>query len=101
MKFLIIVGSIIMPIIMLLMQKYGENWRAIFTVAAIIAALIFGDIAAVAIYEIIEDKTVFMTNVHAVFLNSAFLITGAYLGVYAIYQLFLLGLVEYGRIDKL
>jgi len=36
------------------------------------------------IYKIIRDSTVFMTNIHAIFLNPFFLVTASYLGLYVI-----------------
>lgn len=61
--------------------------HVVFNVTALVSKLVFGNIAAVAVYRIIRDQTVFMTNIHAIFLNPSFLITGSYLGLYIIYQL--------------
>ncbi|GIP39017.1 hypothetical protein J31TS4_22970 [Paenibacillus sp. J31TS4] len=52
-----------------------------------LAGWAFGSIAAFAVYDIRRDGTVFMTSVHAVFLNPVFLLAGAYLGVYGLYLL--------------
>ncbi len=90
MKILIILGSIVIPSAMLVMQIIWIKWRIYFNVVAIGSAIIFGDIAALAIYEIIKDNTVFMTHIHAIFLNPMFLITGAYLGIYFLYKLMFL-----------
>lgn len=89
MKIFIILGSIVIPLVMVAIQKYWLKCRIYFNVVSVLSAFIFGDIAALAVYEIIKDNTVFMTNIHAVFLNPLFLITGAYLGVYILYRLML------------
>ncbi|MEX2461206.1 MAG: transposase [Paenibacillaceae bacterium] len=94
MKILIILGSVFTPILMLLMQKYWIKWRILLNVVSILSAFIIGNIAALSIYEIIKDNTVFMTNIHAIFLNPFFLITGSYLGVYFLYRLILVALKE-------
>lgn len=62
----------------------------IFNIIAVISILIFGNIAATSIYQILIDNAVFMTTIHGVFLNPSFLITGGYLGVFIIYRLMVL-----------
>lgn len=94
MKLLIILGSIVIPIVMVVIQKVWMKWRIVFNVVSIGSAVVFGDIAALAIYEIIKDNTVFMTHIHAIFLNPLFLITGAYLGLYFLYRLMLIAAKE-------
>ena len=90
MKLLLVVLSISLPIVMFVMQKYFEKIRILFNIIALLSALIFGNIASLAIYEILKDQTVFMTNIHAIFLNSYFLITGGYLGLYILYRLIIM-----------
>lgn len=90
MKILLIAGSIILPLIMLYTQHHWFRLRIIYDAAAIIALLIFGNIASLSIYQIIIDNTVFMTEIHAIFLNPYFLISGSYIGVYILYQLLLI-----------
>jgi hypothetical protein len=62
----------------------------IFNITAVISTLIFGNIAATSIYQILIDNAVFMTTIHGIFLNPYFLITGGYLGVFIIYRLMVL-----------
>ena len=88
-KLLLIVGSVVIPVIMVVLHKKGTKFQIFFNIAAILAALLFGDIASIAIYNIIKEDTVFMTNIHGLFLNPLFLLTGAYLGVYLLYTLIL------------
>jgi hypothetical protein len=87
MKLLILIGSLAIPLAMTVLKRKWPKISFYLNLFAVISALVFGNIAAFAIYEIIKDKTVFMTNVHGVFLNPLFLLTGAYLGVYLIYVL--------------
>ena len=68
---------------MFFLQKSWMKFRMLFNLSAIVSTIIFGNIASLAIYEIIKDKTVFMTNIHAIFLNP-FLTTGGYLGIYTL-----------------
>ena len=62
----------------------------IFNIIAVISTLIFGNIAATSIYQILIDNAVFMTTIHGIFLNPYFLIAGGYLGVFIIYRLMVL-----------
>lgn len=94
MKTILIAGSIIFPLIMFYSLKFWIRLRLIYNVVAIIAALVFGNIASLSIYKIIKDKTVFMTAIHAVFLNPIFLIAGSYIGIYVLYRLLLLSMEE-------
>ncbi|WP_337189736.1 transposase [Bacillus dakarensis] len=89
MKILIITGSVVIPVIMVVLHRKDSKFQILFTIAAILSALLFGNIASIALYNIIKDDTVFMTNIHGLFLNPLFLLTGAYLGVYLLYSLIL------------
>lgn len=90
MKLLLVVMSILLPITMYVLQRFFRKIRILFNFAAILSTLIFGNIASFAIYEILKDQTVFMTNIHAVFLNPYFLLTGGYLGIYILYRLLMM-----------
>lgn len=74
---------------MLLLQKKSKIARSAFNVLAVLATIIFGGIASTSIYQIIVDNAVFMTTIHAIFLNPLFLVTGAYIGVYMLYRFLL------------
>ncbi|ASK61213.1 transposase [Virgibacillus phasianinus] len=89
MRIFLIAGSIILPLVMFFLQKYRIKFRLIFNLGAILSTLVFGNIASLSIYQIIKDNTVLMTNIHAVFLNPFFLITGSYIGIYILYLLLL------------
>lgn len=89
-KLLIILSSIVVPIIMLLLQYKSNSVHSIWNVLAVFTLIIFGSIASTSIYQIIVDGAVFMTTIHAIFLNPLFLVVGAYLGVFMIYRLLLL-----------
>lgn len=87
MQFLLISLSIIIPLGMYALQLKWTVLRFLYNILAIICSLLFGNIASLAILEVIRNKTVYMTTIHAIFLNTAFLMTGAYLGVFLLYQL--------------
>ncbi|KAB8135763.1 transposase [Gracilibacillus oryzae] len=87
MSYLLIIGSIALPAIMFWAGEKWEKVPFVFNLAALVSLLIFGNLASVNIYQIIKNNTVFMTNIHGLFLNPFFLITASYLGIYLIYQL--------------
>ncbi len=89
MGLVLILGSIFSPIFMFVLQVKWKIWDSIFHLFAILATLIFGNITAIAIYQVLVDGTVFMTTIHGILLNPFFLITGAYLGVFLLYTLLL------------
>ncbi|MFD1452670.1 transposase [Oceanobacillus sojae] len=84
--FLVLI-SILIPLPMYFLRKKWDKLYFIFNLITLVSTLVFGNIVSVSIHQIIKDKTVFMTNIHAIFLNPFFLIAGAYLGIYIIYQL--------------
>lgn len=86
-KIIIIATTLLVPILMLYLQHNSDKTRHFFTAMAVISSIVFGSIAATSIYQIIVDDAVFMTTIHAVFLNPLFLVAGAYMGVFLIYQL--------------
>lgn len=90
----LVLASILLPLIMHFLQIKWISLHFIYNLAAIVSALILGNIASVSIYQIIRDQTVFMTNIHAIFLNPYFLITGSYLGIYILYRLLGITLAE-------
>lgn len=90
MKIALIVSSIFFPLIMFYVQYRWIGFQTLFNVLMLISTLIFGNIASLSFYKIIKNHSVFMTAIHAVFLNPLFLITGAYMGIYLIYRLILL-----------
>lgn len=94
MKFILIIGSILAPVLMIFLQKIKPKLRLLFNLAALISALVFGNISSIAIFEIIKDNTVFMTSIHGIFLNPLFLLTGAYLGIYFMYRIVIWTLEE-------
>ncbi|MED0665036.1 transposase [Bacillus badius] len=94
MKIFILIVSIAFPIAMAFLQHHRETFRTIFNILAIVASLVFGNIAAASIYQILVDNTVFMTAIHGIFLNPYFLASGAYFGVFIVYRLILLAADE-------
>lgn len=95
MKMILVLGSIIFPLIMFYSTTRFKWLNNIYNFVAIIATLVFGNIASVSIYTIIKEKTVFMTAIHAIFLNPFFLMTGAYLGVFILFKLILISIKDF------
>ncbi|WYP28449.1 transposase [Alkalihalobacillus sp. FSL W8-0930] len=79
--------SIIVSTAMYLIQRKWTMFRSIFDIIALLCLLVFSSIAASAIYEVLINHTVFMTNIHALFLNGYFLVSGAYVLMYSMYKL--------------
>ncbi|MFJ8099380.1 transposase [Lysinibacillus sp. NPDC096212] len=94
MKILLVTSSIVVPVVMVYLQHKSDKFKMIFNIVAVISTIIFGSIASTTIYQIIVDDAVFMTTIHAIFLNPFFLVTGAYLGVFIIYRLMIMALEE-------
>ncbi|WJH32452.1 transposase [Paenibacillus aurantius] len=84
MSLLLAVGVVLGPVLLLAAEWIAGRYRWLSDALAWVAAVVFGIIAAQAVYEIRRDGTVFMTNVHKVFENELFLLAGAYLGLYGI-----------------
>lgn len=76
--------TIVIPSLMVYLQLKWATFRLLFNIVGMIAAILFSTIAATSITHIILEDAVFMTTIHAVFLNPLFLLTGAYLGLYLI-----------------
>ncbi|MDQ0901578.1 MULTISPECIES: transposase [unclassified Paenibacillus] len=87
MSIIIVVLSILIPISMLISAWLFTMCRIIYHMLAVGCAYVFGIISVLAIYEILRDETVFMTNIHGIFQNVLFLLSGAFLGCYGIYTL--------------
>ena len=87
MSILIVVLVCILPPFLLAGAWLFPAWRFILDGLAVLAAYVFGIISALSIYQILRDETVFMTNIHAVFQNNLFLLSGGYLGTYGMYRL--------------
>ncbi|MFF6015717.1 transposase [Lysinibacillus fusiformis] len=84
MNVFIIVTIIVIPALMVYLQQKSDKMRLVFNALGVVSAILFGYIAATSITQIILEDVVFMTTIHAVFLNPIFLLTGAYLGLFFI-----------------
>jgi len=69
---------------MVYLQQKSDKMRLVFNALGVVSTILFGYIAATSITQIILEDMVFMTTIHAVFLNPIFLLTGAYLGLFFI-----------------
>ncbi|MCR8645204.1 transposase [Paenibacillus sp. N1-5-1-14] len=85
MGLIIWIGALVIPWLMVIVANRYRTCKLAFAWIGFISIWIAGSIAAVGIYEIVRDQTVFMTNIHAVFLNPLFLGSGAYVGMYVLY----------------
>ncbi|EAZ84341.1 transposase [Lysinibacillus sp. FSL M8-0216] len=84
MNVFIMVTIIVIPALMVYLQQKSDKMRLVFNALGVVSAILFGYIAATSITQIILEDVVFMTTIHAVFLNPIFLLTGAYLGLFFI-----------------
>ncbi|MCR8852432.1 transposase [Lysinibacillus fusiformis] len=84
MNVFIMVTIIVIPALMVYLQQKNDKMRLVFNALGVVSAILFGYIAATSITQIILEDVVFMTTIHAVFLNPIFLLTGAYLGLFFI-----------------
>lgn len=94
MKIIIVALSVMVPLIMYILQINRPRLRKLYHILALIALVVFGNIASLKIYDVIIDNTVYSFEIHSIFLNPLFIITGAYLGVYAIYLLLLISVTN-------
>ncbi|MFJ7920774.1 transposase [Lysinibacillus fusiformis] len=84
MNVFIMVTIIVIAALMVYLQQKSDKMRLVFNALGVVSAILFGYIAATSITQIILEDVVFMTTIHAVFLNPIFLLTGAYLGLFFI-----------------
>ncbi|MDQ0206137.1 transposase [Alkalicoccobacillus murimartini] len=87
MFFVVFIITILLSTMMFVLQKKWTVLVSVFDIVALLCLLVFSSITATAIYEILADNTVFMTNIHALFLNGYFLVSGGYVILYSIYKL--------------
>ncbi|MEC2073393.1 transposase [Alkalihalophilus marmarensis] len=97
MKVLIAAGIVIVPFSMVIIERFWYKGRFLFNCLAYVAFVIFGFIASSAIHTILRDQEVFMTSIHGIFLNTWFLVTGAYIGWYTLYSVLLVTLAEHPK----
>ncbi|MEV5025954.1 hypothetical protein MRBLPE1_001468 [Paenibacillus sp. LPE1-1-1.1] len=71
-------------------SKWSRSACRIFDGLAVAAAFLFFVTAADAVAGTLVHDTVFMTEVHRVFKNPVFLLSGAYLGPYALARIAML-----------
>ncbi|REK75834.1 hypothetical protein [Paenibacillus paeoniae] len=72
-----------------MMLKYERVRRGLDGLACLVTFVFFVAVSGAVMGTLLDD-TVFMTEVHRVLLNPAFLISGAYLGPYGVSRLALL-----------
>jgi len=97
MEIIVAISVLILPFIVLFLYSLLGKWKFIIDVLAVLAALLFAIVSTVAIYQIRRDGTIFMTNIHRLFDNYIFLISGAYLGMYGLFQLIRYSIRQYKK----
>jgi hypothetical protein len=95
MQVLIVLGILFVPLLLCFLHRVWPKLTILLNGFATICFIIFSSIASIGIYTIIRDNTVFMTSIHGLFLNPFFLLTGAYLGLYFIYKLWIATIREW------
>jgi hypothetical protein len=68
-------------------MRLGSGLRRAIDGLAGAALVVSGTIVGAAVIRTLANDTVFMTEVHGVLLEAAFLIAGAYLGIYGVAKL--------------
>lgn len=97
---MIVAGIIVMPLAMTALSIIWRNARTVYHLLAALAAFAVFAVSSVKIVEIIRQGTVYMTDIHGIFVNPFFLIGGAYLGEYAIYRLSAAAWTTYMESDR-
>ncbi|MBP1993318.1 transposase [Paenibacillus eucommiae] len=98
MTILIFLSAVAIPFLLLLLAWGMPAMKLLIDGIAVLSGYVFVIITALAVYQIIRDNTVFMTNIHNVFNNPAFLASGAYLGNYGLYKLLLMFFKQWRRL---
>ncbi|MDF2669593.1 MAG: hypothetical protein K0R67_1899 [Paenibacillus sp.] len=99
MKLLIVAGTIIVPVLMLVLQWTSITIKRIMDGLVIVCAFITAITIAFVVQQSISSDTVFTTDVHKVFHNKVFLLASSYLGLYGLYRMLLGLLREYRKGD--
>jgi hypothetical protein len=94
-KILLVIGILVVPFLLLFFESLWGKFRLILNIVAILSTMVFGMILSLAVYQVILDNKVLMTNIHAILLNPFFLITVSYLGLYILYRLLIITKGEY------
>ncbi|MHA6485240.1 hypothetical protein ACX1C1_25445 [Paenibacillus sp. strain BS8-2] len=75
-------GMVLSALVVFWLMRLTNEIQRLIDGLACAALVVFGTIAGAAVARTLANDTVFMTEVHSVLLNWAFLIAGAYLGIY-------------------
>ncbi|MBM7838999.1 hypothetical protein JOC54_002269 [Alkalihalobacillus xiaoxiensis] len=78
---------VVIPICMLLIARKSLIIEKLFSFIATLSFLMTASIISFAIYEVVVEGTVFMTSIHAIFLNPFLLLSGAFLLLFTMYKL--------------
>ncbi|TSB47106.1 transposase [Alkalicoccobacillus porphyridii] len=89
MTIMVFIIQLLISIIMVVTRRKWEVLSFIYDGLALASFLVFSSIAAASVFEIIVNHTVFMTNIHALFLNGVVLLSASYLILFIPYKLLL------------
>jgi len=78
-------GAVFVPVAMFVLRR--RRYAYLFDLLAALALLLANLSAARAVLDIKVTGTEFTTHVHEIFNDPLFLLSGSYLGVYAVYRL--------------
>lgn len=90
MVYIIVILILLLSLLLLFLHHKFSITNNILHILAIISVIIIASVTGSKIYEIILNQTVFTMEIHGIFLNPFFLISGSYLSVYIVYRLFIL-----------
>ncbi len=96
MKLLIGTLPIVLSFIFYWLAKHSTV-RVVLHISAYFALYVLGTIISIHIYDVLMQDLVFMTSIHGILLNPFFLISGAYIGIYTLYLLFILHYYKYKK----
>lgn len=82
---LLVLGTVAAPAFMFVVRFLAPRASITFDSLGIAAMYGFGWCATRAVFDVLVEDTVMMTEVHKVLYNPVFLSCAAYLGVYALY----------------
>ncbi|KYG32614.1 hypothetical protein [Bacillus gaemokensis] len=86
MKLIIGLLPIVLSCVFLVFATHPK-FRVFLDICAYCSLYILGTVIALNIYDVLVHGLVYMTTIHGILLNPLFLITGAYVGIYALYFL--------------
>ncbi|WP_284639664.1 hypothetical protein [Paenibacillus silviterrae] len=79
-------AALLIPLMMVWTARIWKRMRICYHVTALVSGWIAGVLTADVLLQILSKDTVMMTEVHKIFYNPLFLLSAAYLGLFALYR---------------